>query len=239
MIISYDRFDALGIFQGTVEIEFDTVLHSTHSTSAQVTEHPVEKGAPANDHVKVGQDRATFEASVSNTPLSPPRTQNRGATGSVRTQSVTVTVARWQFPGVVVKSQETVDIQALMFDGEFDRITDVHEALRQIQANSQLVNVQTTDRVGGLIDYQDMAIQNLSAARSAEDGSSQTFTFDVVKLRIVETKKVAAPDPTKTTKQRGNKGKKEVKAEEQPKLKSILDKQLGGVVDALFKSLGG
>lgn len=50
-------------------IEFDATLSEQHTSSAQVTEHPVETGANITDHVRPMLDKVQLEGFITNTPI--------------------------------------------------------------------------------------------------------------------------------------------------------------------------
>ncbi len=52
---------------GTVAV--DGVVNETHSSTAQVTEHPVESGAKMTDHYRKNPDELSITAIVSRTPI--------------------------------------------------------------------------------------------------------------------------------------------------------------------------
>lgn len=50
-------------------LEFDCTPAENHVASAEITEHPVEKGAAMTDHVKPNQRVITLEGMITNTPI--------------------------------------------------------------------------------------------------------------------------------------------------------------------------
>jgi hypothetical protein len=225
------------------EIEFDAMMRAQFTSTSTLTSHPVEKGADINDHIRQSPEHATYEAIVSNTPIVAPRTQTRGATGTSQVVSVNRQVAVFVKPGQIEKQNQEIKLKVLTFDREFDRCVDVYEELKYVERNGILCTVETTDRPGGLIDMVEVVITNLSAPRSVEDGTCQSFTFDVQKPNFVETRKVATPDPTKTRKRRGKQTKKEVTDPKQVEKKRSLAKaaapEAGNMAGNWLNSLGG
>lgn len=168
--------------QGNVrEIEFDATLREHHTTTAQATEHKVEKGAPITDHVIVAPKRVTVEVVVTNSPMQQPNTNMDGVTSRF-------------------------DNGVLQFSGEVNRVKSVYDEIEAI-----IDNVRLVDLVGGLRDYDDMILENLSVPRSGKDGESITFTFDAKHITFAEIQTTAAPQKTHKRTKRGAKGAKEVK----------------------------
>jgi hypothetical protein len=218
VIITYTKDGAV------VDIEFDAVVRVVPTTAAAVTAHPVERGVAVNDHVRPEPLRLSVEAWVTNTPLKVPTTQMRGVQGSVRSEGMNVPVTQLVGLGVRVPSQVTVPVEALRFDGEFDRVRDVYQELRTIQEAGQAVSIQHMKQ-GGLEDYEDMVIVSLSAPRDAQSGSAVAFTFDAQKVRIVDTRRVKVDAPAKQKKKKGEQGKKKV-GDDQPKKRDLLGQAL-------------
>lgn len=216
-------------------IEFDTVIREVHQSSAKATEHPVESGGlNVSDHTVRDADRVSVEAIVTNTPIKAPTTQNRGVTGDVRSQSLTTIETVRIGAGQVEQRQRKVGASVLTFSDEFDRVRDVYNELKAIE-HTTLVDIQTLYR-GGIRDYSDMVIVNMSVPREATDGSSITFSFDAVHLRIVDTQQVATPPPKNGgRKDRGKQGKKQVD-DKKPQLESYLE-QLKDKIKAAYGAL--
>lgn len=216
MLITYERSGA------TVDVEFDAMVRIVPTTSAMVTSHPVERGANINDHVRPDPVRLSVEAWVTNTPLKVPTTQMDGVQGAVRAESMTVPVSTVIALGVRVESSLVQSVEALRFDGRFDRVRKVYQELRAIQEAGQPVSIRHRINPDALLeDYDDMVIVNLSAPRDVGSGSAIGFTFDAQKVRIVDTRRVKVDAPAKQKKKKGEQGKKQVDDKE-PKKKSLL-----------------
>lgn len=220
MIITYE-------YKGRVtDIEFDALITSSDNTSSEATTHPVETGSPINDHIRKLPDRFSVEAKVSDTPLVVPTTQTGGATGGSKALELSYDVIN-RFPlGITTRSTKKAGVNVLQFDSQMYRVRDVYKELKLIQDNGLTVSVRTTYR-GGIVDYDNMAILGLTIPRDANSGSARSFNFEMQSMRIVDTKQVAAPKAKSQRKKKGEKGKKEVKKEEQPKLESLLSGGIG------------
>jgi len=218
-------------------IEFDATIRELHESSVDVTSHKVERGSDISDHANHNPERVTFEACVSNTPLATPKTNMDGVTGSVQTKEYTVDAITRDANGKPTKTKRKFSAHVLQFSGPFDRRRNVYEELRAIQDSFTQVSAETT-YLGGLVDYEEMLIRNLSVPREAGDGrdSAIVFTFDLVKVQIVDTKIVDTPAPTKSRKKRGAQGKKEVDGEKDKKLESVMSQARDKIVNALLNS---
>ncbi len=181
----------------TVEASFDAVLTETHSRSAQVTSHPVEKGADIADHVQVEPMRLTLEAVVTNTPTRTPATHNRNSQGAVYANDA--------------------NANALQFDTAMDRPKDIYEDIRDAFDKKLSVTVSTA-----LQRYESMVIVDLSVPREVSSGldtqsgtrvDKLTFSIAMQQIRVVGSRVGEVRRPKEGTqkqkKQKGDKDKKE------------------------------
>ncbi len=165
------------------DLEFDAVLSEEHTGNATVTEHPVEKGSSITDHVRPEQERVTFEAIVTNTPIRLPATQNKGSRERSTTRTLQTTRRIRGIP-VPVSAAAT----SLEFDGDMDRPADVWAELRDVRDNARLVTIDN-----GLRRYEDMVIDGLSTPRAAGNKRDVLkFNVSLRRLRIVESRTTAA-----------------------------------------------
>jgi hypothetical protein len=213
-------------------VELEVATAETHTSSAEVSQHPVERGADISDHVRPGQDRLTIEAFVSNTPIRTPATNAGGATGEVRQldlgQVTRLDIAQGaRFPQTAESGERSEQLQAsvLQFDQPFDRVRDVYEEIRSIIATKRVVKLETSLR-----DYEDMILTNLSVPRTVEDGDGISFTFDATHISVVQSGTVAVTERNQSNKpqrrQDGHKPKTEVKRE------SVMHKGKEGIKSA-------
>lgn len=159
-------------------IEFDAVVRDSHESTSEATEHPVEDGAVANDHIRRRPDRVTLECVVSNTPTRVPATQMDGTTGAL--SGVTISDAA---TGLVLAKAS-----ALVFSGEFDRVRTVYDELLRLKNSGTLVGIITSLR-----DYQDMALLRVSPVREASTGNMLVATVEAQQFTIVSTEIVDSP----------------------------------------------
>lgn len=155
-------------------ITFDATVSELHSNTAVVTEHPVEVGADVADHVQAQPARLTATVFLTNTPVLPAVTFLRGAEG--RTRSIDL--------------KPTGKAQVLAFDGEFDRVRDVHSYLVELQRAGAIVRI-----LNSLHEYEDMVISSISAPREQATSEAITLELELVQVRFAESDVVAAPEP--------------------------------------------
>lgn len=164
-------------------ITFDATPEQVHDSDADVTEDPVESGAPISDHVKPLPRKVSLSIVVSNTPIAQPPDQMNGVTGSVAPldlgKGVTANVLQWS--------------------GTFDRVKTVHEELERLKDTGTLVTIVTSLR-----DYPNMVLKSISARRSAEIGDSLEANLQFVQVRIANTTTAPAPATPRATRRGGN-----------------------------------
>lgn len=199
-------------------VEFDAVISEEHGGAVAVTEHPVEKGANIADHARPEQEKLTFEALVTNTPLRLPATQNKSATERQATREL---VGTRRIRGVPVPYAEAVGV--LDFSAEMDRPKDVWTELRDVKDNARLLTID----IGNMRTYSDMLIDNLTVPRAAGDkGDKLKFTVSCRKIQIVESRTSTGGPQKKKRDDKGHQGTTAV--DEDKPLASTLHNLLGG-----------
>lgn len=182
----------------TIDVAFDAVVTETHTASAQITTHPVERGVNVADHVYCEPLHLSLEAIVSNTPLSTPATHSSGSRGEV---------------------QDTEDgASALQFSSKMARPIDVWLDLKDAFEAKRILTVVTA--VG---QYDDMVMVGLSSPREAGSGlrigsgdgsevrvDKLTFSIEMQQIRVVNTREgqVARRPAAGTQEQKTNAGDK-------------------------------
>lgn len=217
-----------------LSIEFDAMMRSSDVSSSTLTAHPIETGSPVNDHLRKNADSLSFDAVVSNSPLRLPSTNTGGAQAVNSGMEVNYQTVSYdsQRNGTTQDAKTTASV--LQFDRPFNRVRDVYDEIKYIEDNCLPVGVRTM-YLGGFRDYSNMAILNVTVPTDVADGDSRTFSFQLQHIRFVDTKKVKAPKAKKTVK-KGEKPKKEVKTDEDAKLKSDMLK-LGDAIGNAAKAL--
>lgn len=175
---------------GITEIDFDAVESETHPDVSIVTAHPIELGADVVDHVRSEPSVVSLQVLVSNSPM-------RG-TGNLRT--ITFEPPQPQFPmdgtpGALYREAKALfsspaEVSATVYeqDGK-DRIEEYQQTLDQIRRSAELVAVVTMSRV-----YYDCVIVRSELQRTKFGHGS--FALDFRIITKVETRSVAAPQPT-------------------------------------------
>lgn len=183
-----------------VDLEVDAVASETHSSSAQVTEHPVEKGSKVSDHVQIQPMRLSLEVVITNTPSELPKSHTSGAT-------------------------ENTQDGVLKFDGQMQRPLDTWLDLKDAFDAASVFTVNTA-----LKTYDDMVMIGLTVPREAGGiGSagqvngetrvgSLKFAIEFQQIRIVasregvvQRKPKSGPKPPKD---KGSQPKKEATEQE-------------------------
>lgn len=147
---------------GMVDLEalvFDAVVTEHHQHASQVTDHPVEEGAPVTDHVRPLPDVLTMEIVVSNTPLEPIDSRIVES-GGVRWTTTAFLDAPRGAPGAMVEAYQ----QLLGWRG-------------------RLMTVVT-----GLRTYDSMVIADFSAPRDKTTGEALRATVVFRRVRVVKNK---------------------------------------------------
>lgn len=182
-------------------LQFDAILTESQMASAEITEHPVEKGANVTDHVRKKLDSVKFEAIISNEPL-----YDTGERGAVE-QSIALDVKVYQPPqrpvpgslfaaiGGAISSlfgdRTEYKAQVLKFNSDSDMVAETHETLKKLIDSGQLLDVFTSTS-----EYKDMLLLEVQLVRTADTGSGGVFQLSMQQIRRVEVKLATAPEPT-------------------------------------------
>lgn len=159
----------------TIALDVDVAKVITYERSAEVTEHPVENGAPIGDHVRAANGAFTLEGVISNAPVRVPTTQMRGlarAPGTVDLtvsgQRVAATLQRWSGP--VNRKKECNDLLAALVAGRF-----------KVALTTELESLD------------DLAMTRFKVTEDAQSGNALVFACDLKQLRLVGTARAAVP----------------------------------------------
>lgn len=155
----------------TTRLDLDVTPTQDFERTAEVTEHPVEDGAPVSDHIRPTNGTITIEAVITNAPVIVPETQMRGATRA---------------PGNTVVGGETVT--ALRWSGPFDRVRECHALLDALVAARVLVTLTTS-----LTVLDNLVLTRYKVGRSATSGDSLPITLDFRRLRLATTQRAEVP----------------------------------------------
>ncbi|MFW6031646.1 MAG: phage baseplate protein [Myxococcota bacterium] len=210
---------------GVGRIWVDATVRESHQSTAEVTDHPVERGVDVADHVRIEPDEVVFDVWVSNTPTVEPETQMDGIGGEVRGFELDLPPrremsrgARGSDPAEYEDVEQSAGAQVLAFDAAFNRARRVHEELRRLQVTATLVQLITPLR-----EYEDMVLRSITAPREGQDGI--TFAVEARQIRTAESEIVDVPIPESPRgRQQKNEGPKSAEEEEdeQKKNKGLL-----------------
>ncbi len=159
----------------TVALELDVATSETYGATAEVTEHPVETGSAAGDHIRPASDTFTVEGMVTNTPIRVPRTQMRGATRSTQTLDLRI-------------GDETVRVAVAQWSSTFDRARDCHALFKALVAAGVTVALESTF---GTDD--NLVLINYRVPRTADTAGALPVTLDFKRLRRVSTARAPVP----------------------------------------------
>lgn len=189
-------------------IEFDATLSEHYNSPADVTEHPVEEGAPISDNIRQKPNRVTVVGTISETPIevadlftvgnvpggpTPYRLdtkyfrmlQTARVHGGLRSP---IDPPGFTTPQSTIRVDKAVTGEGvfstggsrLEFTSNVDRVAEVFDILLRLQAEG--VEVQL---VGSLRTYDKMVIANVVAPKGPE--GSVDFTIELVEFRTAET----------------------------------------------------
>lgn len=237
MIVSYLAGGSL------VTIEFDATMREGHESHTTVTEYHVERGANPADHARPENDKFTADVCVTNTPIRVPATNRNGVNGgfsSVDLHTETIPNFPRVLPGVglaasfLPRGSDTTAVEVLNFNStdafRMDRVQVIYNELHRLETESVLVNISTPLR-----EYSDMLLRQLTAPRSAADGSSMTFSFTAAAVRFVDSEIVAVKADVTAKKQKGPQPAKETTPQDK---ESVAFAGEHGGVKAVLKTIG-
>lgn len=164
----------------------------THTASAQVTEHPVEKGSPATDHIRPMPRRVTIEGIITNTPLGAPPTAATndvgGGAGYTAGKYLVEMNPQSTLASFIRGPRPPYQLVAWVQSGKFDRVTDSFLALAAAVTKGYLFSIATS-----LSNYDNMAATDFKVTEDKHSVNALNFSIDFQELRIVETKVVMVP----------------------------------------------
>lgn len=206
----------------------DAAVELRHQISAVVTEHPIERGKNATDHIRPNPAQVSIQGGITNTPIVLPADGTEGAravevlveqppltVGNTIGRPIPIVGALTNKIKLPIKRKKAV---VLGFDPGFDRVGFVFSALEKLNADGSLVTIVTK-----LKTYQNMALESVEVSQSAEIGDAIELSIQAKEILIGATRNVEVPSlPTKRA-ARGNKPTKPVAAvDEDDEQESVL-----------------
>jgi hypothetical protein len=217
----------------------DAAPSERHQAASMATEHEVERGVSPSDHVRPERRLLTLEVVISDTPIR----ATAALGGSVQPvelssllQSSTGWLARieaarrdgstWQAAVSEERAPPAVRMSIFTPDREPTRIADSWALLELARDKALLATVTTKFKT-----YENMALIELVADRSAKDGSWLSADLTFAEIRMVSTELVDDPLPARPrdrrTEDRGSVETEEAPPQRQSLLSRALD-ALGG-----------
>ena len=186
-------------------IELDASISETHSSTVDVTEHPVESGFNVSDHARPAPESIQIEAFVSNTPFSIDSPHAGDYTSPV---------------GITYGWQS-------LSRGEPDRADIAYSALRDLKDLGAIITVVTALRT-----YEDMIITSLTVPRDADTGNGLRFSISLKQVRVVDAQTAVVPKGEDKVKKKVDLNKKATEKTELPKSVGI---QLVDAISSVFE----
>lgn len=155
-------------------------ISERHHDELEITDHPVEAGAQISDHAFVRPPEVIIECAWSNSPQIQnfPQSLQSAVTGTVAGVQVIEAGARAAATGAIVTGNSP------------DQIRDIYNRLRQLQLETQLIDVHTGKR-----DYTDMLIKTLDVETDRETEHCLRVTVTLRQLLIASVRVVTIIAP--------------------------------------------
>lgn len=200
------------------EVFVDASMRESHSTRAEITEHPIEDGADIADHCHIKPRIFQVEGIITNQPISLPQSQVDGVSEAQKefTWEANPRILGMEMGGGgiigtalgAIASAAGINQQsgtAKGYEPEFDRIIAARDEILTYIALRDPITIETKREI-----YENMLIESFDEDRDASIGDGMRFSLVAVQIRIVQTEySVAPPIPNvqrgKPEKSRGKK----------------------------------
>jgi len=169
-MLTWEAAEAAGVAAGALELDATSLLG--FETTAEVTEHPVERGPNVADHIRPMNGTLAMEGVITDHPIALPATQMNGAT---------LAPAAVDLPG---GGRATVQ----RFSADVDRVRLCDALLQTLVDGGVLVTVTT-----GLRTTDSLAIARHRAERNGETGESVKVTLEFKRVRLATTARAPVP----------------------------------------------
>lgn len=184
------------------DILFDASPARQHHVTAQVTQHPVEKGSPVTDYIRPLPRTISIDGLITNTPIGPvPVRQNlvgvgvnatvsqdnpNDAGGGAGIQSE-VTTQTLDLPVSFIRGgRGSIQYTGLDFLEQFDRVNNSFVSLARAILDGAIFYVSLSEG-----DFVNMAGTALTVTATPSAAQALQFTIEFQELRFVSTKTVA------------------------------------------------
>lgn len=169
-MLTWEAAEAAGVAAGALELDATSLLG--FETTAEVTEHPVERGPNVADHIRPLNGTLALEGVITDHPIALPATQMNGATLAPGTVDL---------PG---GGRATVQ----RFSAPVDRVRACDAVLQSLVDGGVLVTVTT-----GLRTTESLAIARHRAERNGETGESVKVVLEFKRVRLATTARAPVP----------------------------------------------
>lgn len=163
----------------------DATVQEVHTLEADVTENPVEEGAPVNDHMDVKARQIVIEGIVSDTPL------NFGASlqgaGTIAGQVIGKKIGSTL--GQQVGAVAGGALIGLLLNRSGSPTKNAYDHFKRLQEARV-----TFDVISGVQVYANMVLTSLTVTRDTSTGKSLRFSATCKQVRIVKNETVEVPN---------------------------------------------
>lgn len=175
-------------------VEIDAILSEGHSATADVTRHPVERGADVSDHIVPHPKTLEIVGAVSDFPVIP---HGPGSPGWEWVKAYEDRLRSWQIgrrglgllgPARALLSPPEPPRPPRGGNAWEGRTAAAWAALEELRAAGQLVRVVT-----GLGEYDRMAIKFVGTTRDAQSSSSLMIRVSLEEVRLAVAMEAAIP----------------------------------------------
>jgi hypothetical protein len=189
-------------------LEFDAILRQSIDHDGEVTEHPVDTNSTISDHYRRITTPITLEATITNSPITPPLTHTGGA--QLVDLISTITLPQPIYPGAPttvggfdITSKTPVDIRTRAYQ-DLDRVNLVYAELRAIQEEARILSVHLYSLKGPAQGgaYESMLLKRFSIDQDPTMSNAISLVLELKHIILAEvlTQDISGEVPTKAKK---------------------------------------
>lgn len=167
-------------------IVLDTVSDENPTFSADVTQHPVEKGPEVSDHIQRKNTKLSLKGKISNTPLDLSVTIGNLLASGI--QTITSSQARSNILNTGLQQGASIAGSALMSGASnvlSQGLAGAADALARTALLAAFDNGTPFDVITKRQRYPNMVIEDLHFPRTNQTGYALEFEMELVRLRVV------------------------------------------------------
>lgn len=179
---------------------FDASIKEDFDGTAQIPDHPVEKGQSITDNIRPMPDMLHITAMITNTPIvQKVFLPSTASAGQIRRKDLPT---GQKYIGIPLPPPQPANV--LQFDSAIDRVTEATSALVGAKNLGALITVTTSLRT-----YENYAIESVGIPRDAQNGTNAVIlSVSLKQIRTVDVVVTSAPASTQE-KKRGSKPTRE------------------------------